>query len=181
MRSFAWSSRGRRVRRSQPAEWAGLATRLVAAGVWLAVGITKIADLEQFRSQVHAYALLPGALEAPFAYALPFVEVVLGLYLVVGLLIRPAALVGCFLMIVFVAAMAQAWARGLSLDCGCFGGVALHQVGLWTILRDAALGLPSLALAIRPARFASLDRRLGLLRSDRDRQVRDERSTLAGG
>jgi len=169
------------VRRSRPVEWAGLATRLAAAGIWLAAGIAKVADLEQFRTHVHAFALLPGALEAPFAYALPFVEVALGLYLAVGLLIRPAALFGCFLMVVFVAAMAQALARGLTLDCGCFGSLAQHKIGVWTILRDAALGLPSLALAIRPARLASLDRRLGLLGGDRDRQVGDERRTLARG
>jgi uncharacterized membrane protein YphA (DoxX/SURF4 family) len=165
------------VRSSRVVEWAGLATRLVAAGIWLAAGIAKIAGLEQFRAQVHAYALLPHTLEAPFAYALPFVEVLLGLYLAVGLLIRPAAVLGCALMLVFVAAMGQAWARGLSLDCGCFGTLVQHKVGLWTILRDAALGLPSLALAIRPARFASLDRLL--LGRSRDRQVGEQRGTLA--
>jgi uncharacterized membrane protein YphA (DoxX/SURF4 family) len=169
------------VRSPRPAEWAGLATRLIAAGIWLASGIAKIADLEQFRTQVHAYSLIPGALEAPFAYALPFVEVGLGLYLAIGLLIRPAALIGCFLMLLFIGAMAQAWARGLTLDCGCFGNLAQHKVGLWVVLRDAALGLPSLVLAIRPARLASLDRRLGLFRKGRDRQVGDKRSTLAQG
>jgi len=62
-------------------------------------------------------------------------------------------------MVLFVVAMAQAWARGLSLDCGCFGTVAREQVGLGTILRDAILGVPSLVLALRPARLASIDRR----------------------
>ena len=55
------------------------------------------------------------------------------------------------------AVMAQAWARGLSLDCGCFGSLAREQVGLGTILRDAAFGLPSLALALWPARLLSVD------------------------
>jgi uncharacterized membrane protein YphA (DoxX/SURF4 family) len=179
MRSCAGSWSGPPVREWRPVAWAGLATRLVAGGIWLTAGVAKIADLEQFRSQVHAYALLPGALEAPFAYAIPFVEVALGLYLAVGLLIRPAAVLGCLLMVVFIAAMAQAWARGLSLDCGCFGTLAEHKVGLWTVLRDAAFGVPSLALAIRPARFGSLDRRL--FGRGRDRQISDERSTLARG
>ena len=139
---------------------AGLAIRLGAAGIWLVAGASKLADLERFRVQVEAYKLLPGVLEAPFAYALPLVEVALGAYLALGLLVRPAAVVACALMVVFIAAQAQAWARGLTLDCGCFGTLAKEKVGLGTIVRDAALGLPSLALALWPARLASLDHRL---------------------
>jgi len=152
--------------------WLGLAVRLAAAAIWLAAGAAKLGDLERFHAQVHAYHLLPGGLEAPFAYALPFVELGLGLYLALGLLVRPAAIVACALMLVFVAAMAQAWARGLSLDCGCLGSLASEKVGLGTILRDAALGLPSLALALWPARLCSLDQTwLG----------RPDRFTLRGG
>jgi uncharacterized membrane protein YphA (DoxX/SURF4 family) len=138
--------------------WLGLAVRLGAAAIWLVSGAAKIPDLEHFRSQVKAYDVLPGALVGSFTYALPFAEVGLGLYLAVGLLVRPAALFACALMVVFIAAQAQAWARGLRLDCGCFGSLAMERVGLGSVLRDAALGLPSLAVAIRPARLLSLDR-----------------------
>ena len=137
--------------------WLGLAIRLVAAGIWLVAGAAKLADLEHFRTQVAAYDVLPHALVAPFAFALPFVEVGIGLYLLVGLWIRPVAIVACVLMAVFIAAQAQAWYRGLVLDCGCFGAISQQKVGLATILRDAALGLPSLAMAIWPARRLSLD------------------------
>lgn len=138
--------------------WCGLAVRLLAAAIWLVAGIAKLGDLESFRAQVHTYDLLPGALEAPFAYSLPSVEVGLGLYLTLGLLVRPAAIFGCMLMVIFIAAMAQAWARGLRLDCGCFGSLAREGVGPGTLARDAALALPSVALALRPARLLSLDR-----------------------
>ena len=137
--------------------WIGLAVRLGAAGIWLVAGAAKLGDLQHFHAEVNAYKLLPGALEALFAYTLPFVELGLGVYLALGLLVRPAAILGCVLMLAFVVAMAQAWARGLSLDCGCFGSLAKEKVGLGTILRDAALGLPSLAIALWPARFLSLD------------------------
>jgi putative oxidoreductase len=67
------------------------------------------------------------------------------------------------LMVAFLVAQAQAWARGLSLDCGCFGALAQQKVGFWSIARDAALGIPGLVLALRPARYLSLDQRfLGL-------------------
>ena len=135
----------------------GLAIRVAAAAIWLVAGIAKVVDLGHFHAQVEQYRLLPSALEAPFAYALPFVEILIGFYLLVGLLIRPAAIGACVLMALFLAAQIQAWARGLTLDCGCFGALAHERVGPVTILRDVALGLPALVMAVRPARLASLD------------------------
>jgi len=66
--------------------WLGLAIRIAAATVWLVAGTAKIFDLEHFHDQVVQYQLLPHSLEAPFAYTLPFVEVLVGGYLLVGLL-----------------------------------------------------------------------------------------------
>ena len=143
------------MRRAVP--WVGLAIRLGAAGIWLAAGIAKAVDLEHFHTQVQLYHVLPHALVGPFAYALPFVEIGIGVYLAIGLWIRPVAIVASVLMAVFIVAQAQAWYRGLVLDCGCFGAIAHETVGLTTVLRDVALGLPSLAMAIWPARKLSLD------------------------
>jgi uncharacterized membrane protein YphA (DoxX/SURF4 family) len=138
----------------------GLLIRLTAAAIWLVAGAAKVADLEHFHAQVVQYRLLPHAFEAPFAYTLPFVELLVGLYLAVGLLTRAAAAAGCLLMLVFLVAQGQAWARGLSLDCGCFGALSHETVGPATILRDVALGIPSLVMLWRPARMLSLDSRL---------------------
>ena len=137
---------------------AGLAIRLAAAAIWLLAGASKVADLTHFHAQVDQYRLLPHALEAPFAYALPFVELFVGVYLLIGLLTRMAGIAACGLMVLFLVAQAQAWARGLSLDCGCFGTLTHERVGFITILRDVALGLPSLVMALYPARLLSIDR-----------------------
>ena len=82
--------------------------RLTAAAIWLVAGAAKLSDLKHFEAQVAAYNLLPRTLDAPFAYTLPFIELFLGVYLVLGLLVRPAALLGCALIVVFVAAQGQA-------------------------------------------------------------------------
>jgi uncharacterized membrane protein YphA (DoxX/SURF4 family) len=140
--------------------WLGLAVRLGAAGIWLAAGAAKVGELATFKTQVAAYDLLPNGLVGPFAYVLPFVELLVGIYLAVGLLIRPAAILGCVLMVMFVVALSQAWARGLVLNCGCFGTLSLERVGGVTVARDVALGIPTLLMAIWPARFLSLDARL---------------------
>jgi len=145
------------VRRSELLPWVGLAVRLTAAGIWLFAGITKLADLDGFRAQVDAYQVLPHSLVSPFSYGLPLVEIAIGAYLLVGAMVRPTAILACVLMVIFIVAEAQAWARGLSIDCGCFGTTVQTQVGATTILRDLALGVPSALMAWRPARKLSID------------------------
>jgi len=141
----------------------GLVIRLAAAGIWLTAGIAKLFGLEHFREQVTAFKFLPHVLVTPFAYGLPFVEIFVGLYLLAGLFVVPAAILSCVLMVAFIVAMSQAWARGLSLDCGCFGALSRSKVGFWTVARDAALGIPGLILVFWPARLLSIDERyLGL-------------------
>ena len=55
-------------------------------------------------------------------WALPIGEVVLGLLLLVGLLVRWAGLATALLMAAFITGISSVWARGYSIDCGCFGG-----------------------------------------------------------
>jgi uncharacterized membrane protein YphA (DoxX/SURF4 family) len=155
----------------------GLAIRVTAGLVWLVAGAAKLADLEHFRVQVGAYDVLPNGLEAAFAYALPFLEVGIGLYLIVGLLVRGTAALSCVLMALFIVAMVQARLRGLVLDCGCFGVLARQPIGWWTIARDVALGVPGLVMLILPSRFLSLDARLLGKRDpwDRRRSARPQR------
>jgi uncharacterized membrane protein YphA (DoxX/SURF4 family) len=147
------------VRANNLLPWIGLAIRLLAAAIWLVAGIAKVADLTAFKQEVAAYDVVPSLAE-PIAYALPFVEIGLGVYLGLGLLVRPAAALSFALMLLFIGVQAQAWARGLSIECGCFGGLSKETVGAGTIVRDVLLAIPSLVLLVKPARHLSLDRRL---------------------
>jgi uncharacterized membrane protein YphA (DoxX/SURF4 family) len=126
--------------------WFALAARIVAAAIWLVAGIAKARDLDAFHAQVAAYDALPHALTSWVAYGLPLLEIALGGYLAIGLLIRPAAWLSLGLLAVFLAAQAQAWARGLVIDCGCFGTLQRHAVGAGTMVRDLALAVPTLVL-----------------------------------
>ncbi len=127
--------------------------RVVLGGVLLVAGAIKVADPVTSEQAVRAYELLPRALEAPVGWGLPFLEVALGLLLLIGFGTRIAAAAGGVLMVVFIAAVASAWARGLAIDCGCFGGggqVAPGQTQyVQEILRDTGL----LALAVWLVRF----------------------------
>jgi uncharacterized membrane protein YphA (DoxX/SURF4 family) len=133
--------------------------RLVLGGVLLVAGAIKVADPVAAAQAVSAYELLPNWLESPVGWALPFLEIVLGLLLIVGYGTRLAAAIGGVLMVLFIAAVGSSWARGLSIDCGCFGGggqVAPGQTRyVQEILRDVGLLLLAAWLVRFPrSRFA---------------------------
>jgi uncharacterized membrane protein YphA (DoxX/SURF4 family) len=140
--------------------WLGLAIRLGAASVWIIAGAAKVPQIEGFHVLVERYGILPHFLAAPFSYVLPFLEIGLGLYLAAGLFVRGTALVGTLLLAVFLTAQVSAWARGITLDCGCFGAALQSRVGPLTILRDLALGIPTFLMLTLPSRRLSLDSQL---------------------
>jgi uncharacterized membrane protein YphA (DoxX/SURF4 family) len=145
-------------------DWVGLAARVVTGGVWVIAGALKLPDPAASVRAVRAYDLLPEVVVPTVGHLLPVVEVAVGLLLLVGLLTRPAAVVSSVLFVAFVVGIAAAWARGLSIDCGCFGGGGFdadaREKYPWEIARDLALLAASLWLVVRPASRLSLDRLL---------------------
>lgn len=145
-------------------DWVGLLARLVTGVVWLVAGALKLPDLASSVRAVRAYDLLPEALVPAVGTALPIVEVLLGLLLIGGVLTRFAALVSALLFVAFIIGISAAWARGLSIDCGCFGGGGYDQDATakypWEIARDVGLLALSGWLVVRPASRFSLDSRI---------------------
>ncbi|MEX1906770.1 DoxX family membrane protein [Janibacter sp. Y6] len=142
----------------------GLLARLVLGGAFLLAGGLKIGNPSGSARAVQAYDVLPFEVARLVGYGLPYVELILGQLLVLGLFTRASAVLGGLLMVVFVVGIAQAWARGLTIDCGCFGGggqVAADQTEYGTeILRDLGLALCGAYLVVRPRTLAGLDRAL---------------------
>ena len=139
--------------------WFGLLSRLILGGVLFAAGWLKIFTPAKSQMAVRAYEALPISLANFLGIALPWAEVGLGILLILGIGVRFSALAGGALMVVFIAAISQAWARGLSIDCGCFGGGGTVDPGetkyLSEILRDTGLALLALYLVRYPlTRFA---------------------------
>lgn len=155
-----------RLSRHSIADWIGLAARLVLAGVWLVASLLKLPYLEESVLAVRGYQILPYDAAVVVGYLLPVAELILGLLLLIGLFIRPAAVLSGLILIAFIIGIAQAWARGLSIDCGCFGGggqIALEEAQArypWDLARD--VGLLALAgwLSVRPRTPFSLERAL---------------------
>ena len=123
--------------------WLTLLARLILGGVLIAAGALKVGNLQKSAMAVRAYELLPVWMANLFGYALPWIEIGIGLLLVLGALVKINGLLGALIMLAFIIAIAQAWARGLSIDCGCFGdGGAVDPEDtkyLSTIIRDIGL------------------------------------------
>lgn len=139
----------------------GLVCRLALGGVILAAGLLKVTDPTGSIQSVVAYRLFDYQVAEMIGLMLPVVEIALGLVLILGLLTRWSALAGALLMLVFIAGIASAWARGLSIDCGCFGtGGPVDPddtAYLEEIVRDAALAAAGLWLVVRPRSLLALD------------------------
>jgi uncharacterized membrane protein YphA (DoxX/SURF4 family) len=153
------------VKRVRVLDLVGTLARLGLAAVWLISGGLKAADLDQAYVAVRAYDVLPSAAVEVVAVMLPFLELAVGLLLLVGVGTRAVAVLSAVLLVVFVAGVSQAWARGLSIDCGCFGGGGAVEPGntayVQELLRDTGFLALSAWLIVRPRTLFSLDSRLG--------------------
>jgi uncharacterized membrane protein YphA (DoxX/SURF4 family) len=111
---------------------------------------------------VRAYELLPIALANFLGIVLPYLEIAVGILLIIGAAVRVSAVISGLLMFAFSIGIAQAWARGLSIDCGCFGGGGQVAPGtanyLPELVRDAGLALMAFYLFRFPQSKFGLDR-----------------------
>ncbi len=143
--------------------WIGLVARLALGGVLFVAGAIKIPYPYKAAAAMRAYELLPNSLASFFGYILPWFEVGLGLLLILGVASRLSGLIGALLMILFIAAISSAWARGLTIDCGCFGGGGQVAAGetkyLQEIIRDIGLAIAGFYLYFQPYSRFALDNR----------------------
>jgi uncharacterized membrane protein YphA (DoxX/SURF4 family) len=142
--------------------WVGTAVRLGLAAVWIAAGASKVSDLAASGRAVNAYQVMPYEVAKVVGAALPLVEIALGLLLLAGVATRLVAGVSAALLLVFIAGIASAWARGLAIDCGCFGGGgalpgAQRPQYLAELLRDVGFLALAAFLLVRPVTRWSVD------------------------
>jgi uncharacterized membrane protein YphA (DoxX/SURF4 family) len=131
--------------------WAGTAMRIILAGVLGYAGLSKLVQPDGARTAILAYRLFPVAWADVLGWALPAAEVALALLLLIGIFVRWAALATAVLMFLFVAGIISAWARGFSIDCGCFGGGGdLSPEGReWRYIQAIARDLLFAGMAVR--------------------------------
>lgn len=148
--------------RARVLPWLGTLARVLLAVVFFIAGWSKVSDLAGSGRAVAAYQILPYDLAKIVGAALPFVEIVLALFLLAGLATRAVAGITGALLLVYIGGVASVWARGLSIDCGCFGGggqlaAGTHPSYLWDIVRDVALFAVALFVTWFPRTRLSVD------------------------
>ncbi len=147
--------------------WLSTAARVFLAVVFFAAGWPKFTDRAGTVRSVRAFKLVPEAIVHPFAYALPTIELLLALALLLGLLTRFASVAIAGLLLMFMFGIVMAWSRGLSLDCGCFGHTGATVVDavpgyIKDLFRDTGFLLAAVFLVRWPVSRFSLDGLLGL-------------------
>lgn len=127
----------------------------IAIGVlFLAAALGKIGDLAAFATQLHNYRLVPVWSENLIAITLPWIELLAGLALVLGVRPRAGAVVLLVLILVFTFAVGSAWARGLDFECGCFGKASAATIGARKFAENVGYTLLAALAALRPERRA---------------------------
>ena len=142
--------------------WISTAARLGLAVVWLVAGGLKVGDLAESGRAVNAYEIFPYEVAKVIGAAQPFLEIALGLLLLAGLAVRLSAGISAGLLVIFIAGIVWAWARGLQIDCGCFSsggqlGAGQSPQYTWDIVRDAGFLLLAGILLWRPRTRYSID------------------------
>jgi len=110
------------VKKTEVFEWISTLVRLGMAGILIFAAIPKLTDIPQSIIAVRAYRLLPEEMVKFVGTMLPFLELLLALFLILGLFTRVASIVWLVMMAAFMFGVIWAWATGLTIECGCFGG-----------------------------------------------------------
>jgi uncharacterized membrane protein YphA (DoxX/SURF4 family) len=137
-----------------------LAGRLVLAGIFIFAAYAKLkpqasmpwsvasvrTSLSMFAMQVDSYEMLPPQAVRFASHSLPFFELALGLWLLSGLWLQFSSLFTALLLGGFFAVMVRTYAKGIEVNCGCFGPG--EQLGWKTLVRDGSMLALALAVTI---------------------------------
>ena len=115
-----------------------LALRIALGAVFVYAAWTKLREpWELFAMSIDAYKVLPYWAVLVVARTLPWAEMLIGLALMAGRWLRLSAAAASLLLLVFFGLMVRAYAKGMQIDCGCFGGG--DTISVRTLARDGGL------------------------------------------
>jgi uncharacterized membrane protein YphA (DoxX/SURF4 family) len=114
--------------------------RWLIAAIFIFAGIAKILNPENFARDIDNYRMLPYLLVTIMAIILPWLEILCGIFLIIGKWEKGAAFMLLILTMMFIVAMSSAIFRGLDITCGCFAMTAEGtKVGMTRLIQDSIL------------------------------------------
>ena len=132
-----------------------LCARLILGAVFIYASIDKIIHPEAFAKALYNYQILLDTLTNLTAIILPWLELMLGLFLIIGLFREGSVCIATVLMLVFLGAMIFNLARGLDIHCGCFSTSTDSADNIpmaWNVMRDSLFLIPAFYLFYRTFR-----------------------------
>lgn len=128
-----------------------LILRLIVGGVFVFASFDKLLNQEEFSKAIYNYKFLPEVFINIFAIVIPYVELIAGLFLILGIYKRGSSFLILFLLVIFIIALAQAYAKGLDINCACFSLESSGQKSdiLVRIIEDIFLLIASIIIYIK--------------------------------
>ena len=125
-------------------------TRIYLALVFIISGLDKINDLASFSQSIENYRLFPIQIINILAIIIPWIELVSGAILFLGLYIKENSLIISTLLLVFTMAIISAILRNLDIDCGCQGTFDGQKVGLLKVIENTSLLIVGIVNFLNP-------------------------------
>ena len=97
-----------------------LLSRFILGIIFIYASIDKIIDPISFSSTIDNYHISPYSLNNIAALVIPWMELIIGVFLIFGIFISGSSFIAILLLLFFIFILTQALLRGINVDCGCF-------------------------------------------------------------
>ena len=132
--------------------------RVFLAFVFIYAAVLKIAEPSDFSQAIANYKLMPDNFINILAIILPWIEISAGLLLLFGVVVKENSLIISGMLIIFIIAIAISLARGLNIDCGCFGTTNGNDIGLVKLFQNIGLLAIGIILIIYNSTFLPMNK-----------------------
>src|SRR4030042_147714 len=119
--------------------YTALIGRILLGGIFIYASLSKILNPDQFAQAVMNYRIVPLVSVNLFAILLPWLELVSGILLLLGLFSGGSMVMITVLMALFLGAIGSALLRGLDISCGCFSTDGVYKITFFYFIRDLLL------------------------------------------
>jgi uncharacterized membrane protein YphA (DoxX/SURF4 family) len=94
--------------------------RVILGIIFIYASYDKILDPSSFSKNIHNFHITPIAVENLAALIIPWLELIIGVFLIFGLFLEGTTSIIITLLIFFIVILSQAIFRGIDVHCGCF-------------------------------------------------------------